>query len=262
LNKRYFIELSYKGSAYHGWQSQDNATSVQSVIENAISTITREIISITGAGRTDTGVHASYYIAHFDSRNDLSGQEFIYKLNRFLPTDIGIISVKEMHAVAHARFDAVSRTYKYIMNRKKKPFASELSSYVYGDLNVEKMHEAAILLKNYSDFTTFSKLHSDNKTNICRIFDSNVITHGDYVIFTITADRFLRNMVRAITAALIDVGRSKYDKEYLVELINAKDRSRATGSAPAEGLYLTDIVYPESFGLVNPYRNEIFPFVQ
>lgn len=249
MKNRFFIQISYKGSRYHGWQIQNNAITVQEEMQKALSTLLQEDIEITGAGRTDTGVHASYMIAHFDSKQNPEDELLWGKLNRFLPDDISIDWIQNMHSDAHARFDALSRTYTYLVTRKKNPYLKDLSHYVYGDINIEKMNQAADYLKTYHDFTSFSKLHSNNKTNLCQIINAQWTDHYPYLIFSITADRFLRNMVRSITACMLDIGREIITPERIKEILEAKDRQLATKTAPAEGLYLSDIKYPEHFHL-------------
>jgi tRNA pseudouridine38-40 synthase len=246
LSNRYFIELSYRGTNYHGWQIQENAHSVQAELNSALSTLLKEDIGTLGAGRTDTGVHAKNYIAHFDSvRDDLSGNSsFLYHLNQILPVDISIKSIRLVKPETHARFDAISRTYNYIICRDKDPFWRELAWLYYGNLDVERMKKATLHLFDYSDFTSFSKVGSDNKTSICKILSADWVEKDNLLIFSISADRFLRNMVRATVGTLVDVGRQKIGIEDFSKIIAAKDRSLAGSSAPAEGLYLTGINYP------------------
>ena len=246
MNNRYFIELSYRGTNYHGWQIQENAHSVQTELNNALSTLLKEDITTLGAGRTDTGVHAKNYIAHFDSiRNDLnSNSSFLYHLNQILPVDISIKSIRLVKPEVHARFDAISRTYNYIICRDKDPFWRELAWLYYANLDIELMRKATNYLFEYSDFTSFSKVGSDNKTSICKIIAAEWVEKDNLLVFSITADRFLRNMVRAIVGTLVDVGREKLSIDDFSKIIAAKDRSLASSSAPAEGLYLTGIEYP------------------
>lgn len=243
---RYFIELSYRGTNYHGWQIQENAHSVQGTLNKALSILLKENIQTLGAGRTDTGVHAKFFVAHFDcSVQDLDiNSSFLYSLNHILPIDI---SVKEIIAVkpnAHARFDAISRTYNYIICRNKDPFWLDLSWLYAGNLDIDKMILASNLLFSHSDFTSFSKVGSDVKTSNCKIFAAEWNDIENTLVFTIRADRFLRNMVRAIVGTLVEVGRNKITPERFSEIIELKDRSLAGSSAPAEGLYLTNIEYP------------------
>jgi tRNA pseudouridine38-40 synthase len=246
LTSRFFIELSYRGTRYHGWQIQQNAHSVQAELNKALSTLLKEDIYTIGAGRTDTGVHAKHYVAHFDSvRTDLSGDaSFIYHLNQILPFDISIKTIHIVKPMAHARFDALSRTYDYIICTDKDPFWRELAWMYYGNLDFDTMQKATSFLLNYSDFTSFSKVGSDNKTSICKIISAKWEEKENLLVFSMTADRFLRNMVRAIVGTLVDVGRKKISVEYYIKIIEAMDRSLAGSSAPAEGLYLTGIEYP------------------
>lgn len=247
VKQRYFIQLSYKGTNYHGWQIQPNAISVQEILHKAFSTILRENIEITGAGRTDSGVHASFFIAHFDSlKNDLETEKnLLYKLNSFLPKDIAIHKLYIVKNDAHARFDATSRTYHYFVNQKKDPFLLESSWYYPFALNIDLMNEAALLLLNFKDFTSFSKLHTDVKTNNCVISEA-FWTQDDFKLkFTITADRFLRNMVRAIVGTLLDIGKEKITLDEFTQIIKNKNRSDAGLSVPAHGLFLTNITYDE-----------------
>ena len=245
---RYFIQLSYMGTAYHGWQVQDNANSVQAELNKALSTYLREAIDTLGAGRTDTGVHAKSYIAHFDSVNETLEEnipQHLYKLNCLLPQDIAVFGLKKMHNDAHARFDATSRTYKYYVNQTKNPFLNETSYPLYVPLDVEAMNKAAQLLFKYADFTSFSKLHTDVKTNNCKVtFAKWEEGDNDTLVFTITADRFLRNMVRAIVGSLLEVGKGKISVDGFKKIIELKDRQKAGMSVPAKGLFLTAISYP------------------
>jgi tRNA pseudouridine38-40 synthase len=246
VKTRYFIFISYKGTSYHGWQIQPNSLTVQKILDEALSIILSEKISTTGAGRTDTGVHALYFCAHFDSmKSDLSGsKKFEFKLNQYLPKDISVISIKKVSPDANARFSAISRTYKYFLSRIKDPFSDSSSWFLHGDINIKEMNEACKLLLNQSDFTSFSKLHSNTKTNICKIYNAFWEENGSKLIFTIKADRFLRNMVRAIVGTMVDIGTGKTDISGLKEILNANDRCRAGKSAPAKGLFLVDIEYP------------------
>ncbi|MFA5326637.1 MAG: tRNA pseudouridine(38-40) synthase TruA [Prolixibacteraceae bacterium] len=247
MTQRYFIELAYKGTKFHGWQIQPNAVSVQECLEKALSVILREPISVTGAGRTDTGVHASYYVAHFESSNlNLAEPDFVYKLNSFLDKDIVIFSISKVGFEAHARFNAISRTYRYYLNVRKNPFTQETSWHFYKQPDVVVMNEACLILFDYTDFTSFSKLHTDVKTNNCKIFQAEWIQIGSELIFTVRADRFLRNMVRAIVGTLLEVGLGNIDLAEFRRVIESKDRSAAGMSVPAHGLFLTDIEYPES----------------
>jgi tRNA pseudouridine38-40 synthase len=246
LKFRYFIEISYHGFKYHGWQFQPKNISVQSVITKAISTILQEEIEITGCGRTDAGVHAKFFVAHFDSKTDgLQTGNIVFRLNRFLPKDIAVHKFFRVKNEAHARFDAVSRTYNYLIIRNKNPFWQGLAYHNSTFLDFEIMNQACQVLYEYSDFTSFSKLHTDVKTNICKIHFAEWKQEGDILKFTITADRFLRNMVRAIVGTMIEIGKSKISINDFRNIIEAKNRSEAGVSVPACGLYLVEIEYPE-----------------
>lgn len=247
-NLRYFIFISYKGTFYHGWQVQPNSLTVQKLLDEALTTILSENISTTGAGRTDTGVHALKFCAHFDSLSDnlIPDKNLIYKLNSFLPKDISVTSLRKVLFDANARFSALSRTYKYFISREKDPFSVDSSWYVPGNPDLESMNNASEFLLKYSDFTSFSRLHSNAKTNICKIYNAKWDKIGNQLIFTIKADRFLRNMVRAIVGTMIDVGLGKMNLNKFEDIINSMDRSKAGKSAPAKGLFLTEIEYPEN----------------
>ena len=244
---RYFIEIAFKGTNYHGWQLQPNALSVQAEIEKAIATLTRSAIKTTGSGRTDTGVHARFFVAHFDTINRLpdSGSDFLYKINALLPKDIAIVNIYPVRPDAHARYSAISRTYKYTISRVKDPFNLELSWYYAGPLNILLMNKAACKLLDYSDFTSFSKLHSDVNTFNCQLYEAIWSMDFDQLIFTIRGNRFLRNMVRSIVGTMIDLGRGKLDLDDITRIVEGKNRCLASFSAPAEGLALVDVQYPE-----------------
>ena len=244
---RYFIFLSFRGTAYNGWQMQPGRHTVQGVLTKALSTVLSSQITVTGAGRTDTGVHASFFCAHFDSpRNDLeSDGQLLYNLNGILPDDIAVNRIRKVKPDANARFDAVSRTYQYTVTRKKDPFCSDTAWMLYWQLDVVKMNEAAAILLKHNDFTSFSRLHGGNKTNICRVTHARWHDEGDRLIFTITADRFLRNMVRAVVGTLIPAGRGKLTLNDFEAILSGKNRGLAGQSAPAHGLSLTAIEYPD-----------------
>lgn len=244
--QRYFIELAYNGTRFHGWQIQPNANSVQETLEKALSTVGREQISVTGAGRTDTGVHASYFVAHFESEDaGLDHPDFTYKLNSFLNSDLVIYRISKVEAEAHARFNATSRTYHYYISQQKDPFAQETAWYLNKELDVFQMNVACAILFDYIDFTSFSRLHTDVKTNDCKIYFARWTQKGHQLVFTVKADRFLRNMVRAIVGTMVKVGEGKLSVDELRRIIEAKDRSAAGASAPPEGLFLSNIVYPD-----------------
>lgn len=243
---RYFVSIKYKGTAYHGWQRQPNAISVQQVMEDAFSLLLKQPIAITGAGRTDTGVHAAYFVLHFDIQQALSNlHQWVYKFNQILPGDIRVIHIVQVNPNAHARFDAISRTYKYIISREKDPFVKDLVYPFSFPLDIEAMNQAANRLFAYHDFTSFSKLHTDVKTNNCKILKSLWAEEKNQLVYTISADRFLRNMVRAIVGTLLDVGREKISITEFEQLIKKRNRSEAGFSVPSSGLYLTGIEYPE-----------------
>lgn len=244
--KRYFIQLSYKGTNYHGWQIQPNAISVQEVLEKTLSTVLRQKVEVVGAGRTDTGVHGSFFVLHFDVNEELGNPEnLVYKLNSLLPTDIAIQKIWPVANNLHARFSAVSRTYKYYISTRKNPFKADTSFKYLLPLDIDKMNEAARILAEYEDFTSFSRLHTDVKTNNCKILWAEWEVVNTQLIFTIKADRFLRNMVRAIVGTLLEVGKGKLSLNDFRKIIEAKDRGAAGASAPAKGLFLVDVEYPE-----------------
>jgi tRNA pseudouridine38-40 synthase len=245
---RYFIYLSYLGTGYRGWQVQPGKTTIQGTLENALSIILQEKIACTGAGRTDTGVHARFFVAHFDTvKPGLEKQDsFIFRLNRFLPAEIAANQIRRVNINSSARFDAISRTYEYTITRSKNPFLKDTALFMHGNLDVESMNLACKHLADYKDFTSFSKLHSDVKTNNCTISEANWITSGDLLIFRITADRFLRNMVRAIVGTMIEIGKGAIEPGSIRDIIEARDRSRAGKSVRGEGLSLVNIVYPDN----------------
>lgn len=238
--------LSYKGTFYHGWQIQPGAVSVQQTIEERLSTVLGETIHLTGAGRTDTGVHAKNYVAHFDSghRHLVDDDKFLVRLNKFLPSDIAVNSIIKVRPDAHARFNAISRTYRYYVTRSKDPFQQSLSWYIYGDIDIRAMNQACNIMYEFTDFTSFAKLHSDVKTNNCVIHHASWRQEENKLIFTIKADRFLRNMVRAITGTMVDVGKGRINCDDFRRIMIARNRSMAGKSAPAAGLFLEEIEYP------------------
>lgn len=241
---RYFVQLSYDGTNYHGWQIQQNARSVQEEVEKALAVIAREKVEVVGAGRTDTGVHATFYIAHFDcNREGLAAENMLFKLNCLLPFDIAVQKIYPVRADAHARFDATYREYKYYLSRSKDPFTHAYAEKESRKLNVGLMNEAAKLLFDTTDFTSFSKLGSDVKTNNCKVTKAFWEEEGDQLVFTIRADRFLRNMVRAIVGTLLEVGLEKMTIDEFKAVIDKKDRSSAGASVAAKGLFLVDIGY-------------------
>ena len=241
---RYFIHMAYNGSRYHGYQIQPHSTSVQQTLEQCLSLKLGQAIAITGCGRTDTGVHARNYYAHFDLENAIGNAErLVNQLNAFLPPDIVIYRIFEVKAEAHARFDALSRTYHYYITRTKNPFHLDDAFFLYGHLDVEKMQQAANLLFEYVDFTSFSKVHTQVKTNNCRIMEARWLEQDGLLVFRIKADRFLRNMVRAIVGTLLEVGKGNMPLEGFRAVIEQKDRCEAGVSVPAHALFLEDVEY-------------------
>ena len=256
LPHKYILLLSFKGTNYYGWQIQPKSISVQSVLNKAISTLLREDINTCGAGRTDKGVHASFFVAHFESSSGLldKDQTFVFKLNRILPKDISIHSISKTRDDFHARYSATARTYHYLIAKNKTCFLDEFSSYIYGDLDIHSMNQAAEMLKEYNDFTSFSRLHGSAKTNICKVSESVWFEKNGFLIYKITADRFLRNMVRALVGTMLDVGTGKINISGFRNIIEKKDRSSAGTSAEAKGLFLTGIAYPEEFGIIEAWN--------
>lgn len=245
---RYFVEFSYKGTNYHGWQNQPNAITVQEVLEKCMSTILSSEISLTGAGRTDAGVHAEQMFAHFDHENELE-KNIIFRLNSLLPEDIAVRHIFEVKEESHARFDAQERVYKYLINPNKNVFSNDLAYNYFYPLNLDKMNEACKLLLSHTDFQCFSKSNTDVKTYYCKLNFARWQRSDDAIRFDISADRFLRNMVRAIVGTMINIGTSKITIDDLERILESKDRSEAGYSVPAEGLYLTKIIYPETIKL-------------
>lgn len=243
---RYFIYLGYNGKNFCGWQVQPNGITVQQCIEEALATLLRQSVPIVGAGRTDAGVHARLMVAHFDWHEPIADPAFLVeKLNRLLPKEIAVYRIVPVCPEAHARFDATSRTYNYCITTRKDPFNYDFVCRIPGMLNFEAMNEACRVLFDYIDFTSFSKLHTDVKTNNCRIRQAYWKQEGDLWVFTIQADRFLRNMVRAIVGTLLEVGRGKLTIDGFRQVIEAKDRGRAGTSAPGQALFLVDVTYPD-----------------
>lgn len=242
---RYFMHMAYDGTAYRGWQTQPGGNTVQQTVEHALSTLLGEDISLTGAGRTDTGVHASFFTAHFDTGIALEDQKehLVFRLNRFLPDDIVVYRLQQVPGDMHARFSAASRTYHYHISTVKPLYTRNYSHYVYGPLNVEEIARCCEIIMETTDFTSFSKLHTDVKNNHCRIMEVAWKTVDNGYVFEIRADRFLRNMVRSIVGTLLDVGQGKIDREDFRQIVNAKDRSAAGMSAPAKGLFLVNVTY-------------------
>lgn len=271
---RYFIHLAYNGANYNGYQTQPGLPTVQLTIEQALSTLLRTPIAIVGCGRTDTGVHASSYYAHFDYPKrtyilDPQGNEIpdpsaplpdlppidteqlVFKLNSFLPADLAIFSIFPVKPNAHARFDATARTYQYHVSTQRLPFQQGLYSRIYFTPDIQLMNQAAQILMEYDDFTSFAKLHTQVKTNICHLTQAHWEAVGPELIFTIRSNRFLRNMVRSVTGTLLDVGRGKLTLDGLRQIIERKDRCAAGVSMPPQGLFLTQIEYPLEELIIN-----------
>ena len=244
--KRYFIEIAYNGTAYHGWQVQKNAKSVQEVLNKALSTICRESVETLGCGRTDTGVHAREFFAHFDLLNEVDVLEprFLLSLNSLLPYDISAKDIFPVKSDAHARFDASQRSYEYHIHFKKDPFKHNLSWLLRDIPDIGLMNEAADIIKEYTDFSCFSKSNTQTFTNNCAITRAKWMVSDDGMVFHISADRFLRNMVRAIVGTLMKVGKKEIKPEEIKFIIESRDRSNAGESVPACGLFLTNIEYP------------------
>jgi len=247
---RYFIHLAYNGANYCGWQTQPNLPTVQETLEKALTTLLRQPIAIVGCGRTDTGVHASDFYAHFDLQAEANSQfsivnsQLTFKLNSFLPDDIAIFSIFPVADNAHARFDATARTYQYHVSNRRLPFRQGLYSRIYFEPDVDLMNRGAEILMEYDDFTSFAKLHTQVKTNICHLTQAHWEWTGDEWVFTIRSNRFLRNMVRSVTGTLLDVGRGKLTLDGLRAIIEKKDRCAAGVSMPPQGLFLTKVEYP------------------
>ncbi|MGB0895704.1 MAG: tRNA pseudouridine(38-40) synthase TruA [Flavobacteriaceae bacterium] len=243
---RYFIELSYNGKDYHGWQIQPNAISVQEVLENALTTILRQDIGIVGAGRTDAGVHATQIFAHFDSDIELNTDDVVYKLNSILPKSIAVQQVFRVTDDAHARFHATKRSYQYKIITAKNPFLNEYAYLVKQPLAVDKMNQAASILLEYENFKCFSKVKTDVHTYNCTITFAEWSYDNGQLVFSISADRFLRNMVRAIVGTLLYIGLGKLEVDAIHDIIKSENRGEAGVSVPAHGLYLTEVCYPDT----------------
>lgn len=243
---RYFLEFSYNGKQYHGWQRQPNGLTVQEELERVLSTLLRTPVEITGAGRTDAGVHARFMAAHFDFEGIVSPDDLIGRMNSFLPQDIAIKKLYEVTDEAHARFDAISRTYEYWVVTEKNPFLSEYAYHLRYNPDLEAMNKAAAILFEYDDFQCFSKSNTDVKTYRCKVYEAHWKNVDNRLVFTIKADRFLRNMVRAIVGTLLEVGSGKISLQDVKNIIESKNRSEAGVSVPAHGLYLTNVEYPST----------------
>ncbi len=244
---KYFVSLAYNGTKYHGWQQQINADSVQETLEKHMSIKLKEPIKLTGAGRTDTGVHASYFVASFEAKNNnLNNKEIIHQLNRFLPPDISIFQIVKVIPKANARFDAISRTYHYFFTTYKNAFLMPYTYHVYFPVNLDKMNETLEYLKGEHNFEAFSKKDKTAKTSICNVMETlcNPTDYGFYI--KIKANRFLRNMVRAIVGTVLEMEKQQLHPNHIMEILNSQDRAKAGSSAPAQGLFLTNIEYPNN----------------
>jgi len=246
---RYFIELKFKGTKYAGWQRQKNSLTIQELVDKAISTILKCEIFTTGCGRTDSGVHARYFVAHFDYINEIDKKNFIYKANAILPEDIAIFNIYKVQDNAHARYSAISRTYEYIITKKKDPFEIDTALFFPHDLNLSLMNNACEVLKKYEDFSSFAKSHSNTKSNICKIFSAYWLEKNEKIIFKINANRFLRNMVRAIVGTMLEIGQEKINLNEFIKIIESNDRSKAGKSVDAKGLFLVEVKYPQNIFL-------------
>lgn len=250
---RYFLKLAYNGTDFHGWQIQPGVPSIQEEIETQLSTILQAKTNILGCGRTDAGVHAKEFYAHFDCENigfELDHLE--HKLNTLLHSNVSILSILEVEPEAHARFDATKRSYEYHISKTKDPFGESLSYKLSADLDLQSMNKACKLLLGEQDFTSFCKAKAENHTKLCTIFGSNWKEDGNKLVFSITANRFLRNMVRAIVGTMLDIGQGKIEVEELKNIIASQDRTKAGRSVPAHGLYLTKVEYPSETFHSNP----------
>ena len=242
-NQRFFIELSYDGTNYHGWQLQPNAVGVQEVLNKALGTVLRQPIETLGCGRTDTGVHAKQFFAHFDAAGIKLKDDLIRSINAILPADIAVKRIFPVAPDAHARFDATLRSYEYHIHFNKDPFKYNYSWLLRDEPNIERMNEAAKIIMEYTDFSCFSKSNTQTKTNNCKISRAEWVKTDGGIIFHISADRFLRNMVRAVVGTLLQVGRHEIEPYEVRPIIQSKNRSKAGVSVPACGLYLTEVLY-------------------
>jgi tRNA pseudouridine38-40 synthase len=242
---RYFVKLAYNGTDFHGWQIQPGTSSIQEEIEGKLSTILQENTSILGCGRTDAGVHAKEFFAHFDSDNiGIELDLLVHKMNTMLHAHVAIQSINPVAPESHARFDAIKRSYEYHISKTKDPFGELLTYKLSADLNLDSMNKACQLLLGEQDFTSFCKAKAENHTKVCTVFGSNWKKEGNRLVFRITANRYLRNMVRAIVGTMLDIGQGKMEVEELKSIITSQDRTRAGRSVPAHGLYLSKVEYP------------------
>ena len=239
---RYFLEVSYKGTAYSGFQSQENANTIQAEVETAFEILQKERLVMTGSSRTDAGVHALQNFFHFDYEGPVN-PKFVYKINAILPADIVVKNIRQVSNEAHCRFDALSREYKYFIYQHKNPFLADRAYYFPFTLDMELMQQAAAILKEYSDFTSFSKRNTQVKTFQCSILESRWIEENGCLVYNVKANRFLRGMVRALTATMLKVGRGKISLDEFRQVIEAKDCTKASFAVPAHGLFLISVAY-------------------
>ena len=243
---RYFFEIAYNGRNYNGWQSQKNAIGVQAIVEDTLSKLLRKKTEITGSGRTDTGVHCEQQFFHADIEHEFVAEEFTIRLNSFLPAGIAIYSIRPVRPDASARYDAIERSYKYQITRKKNPFLEGYAWHYFKPLDLETMNVAAALMIGEQDFECFSKVKTDVNHFLCRVKSASWHTKGDLLVFSITANRFLRGMVRSVVGTLLDVGSGKTSMHEFTQILQSKDRKRAGANVPPYGLYLTKVTYPQT----------------
>lgn len=246
ISNRYAIQLCFKGTRYHGWQVQANAQTVQGEVDLRLSRLFNRQIETIGCGRTDTGVHSSSFIAHFDAPEIYTPAELLFKLSRMMPSDIAVLDIKAVSNDFHARFDALSRTYHYFISHKPSPFLNDYVWVNHLQPNIDEMNIAAAMLLNTSDFASFAKNNSQTKTTLCSIYEAQWFYLNNLLVFQITANRFLRNMVRALVGTLMDVGTQRITISDLEDILQSKSRSKASESVPPQGLFLSEVIYPSS----------------
>ena len=243
---RFLFEISYLGTSYSGWQSQLNATGIQEIVEKCLSTVVRQKVSIVGSGRTDTGVHCAQQFFHADIDKMLDREKLITQMNSFLPADIAIRTISQIKPGASARYDAVERSYEYVITRRKDPLRKGLSFHYFKEIDLKTMNKAAALLVGTHDFEAFSKVKTDVNHFICTVKEAEWNQKGDLLVFNITANRFLRGLVRAVVGTLLDTGTGKISLKTFQDILKSKDRKKAGMNVPAEGLYLTKVKYPKA----------------
>ncbi len=250
---RYFIELAYNGAGFHGWQTQPGAVTIQEILNDSLSILNGSEVYVVGCGRTDSGVHASHFVAHFDMPVPVQDCRLLAsRLNRFLPVAVRIDRIEKVGQESHARFSATARTYHYLLSKRKNPFMADFSWELHIPLDIGIMNRASARIRGRHDFTSFSKLHTDVKTNICEVYEAEWIETVDFLVFRIRADRFLRNMVRALVGTMIEAGKGKSPENDVDRILVAKNRSEAGMSVPARGLFLTKVDYPDGIFRVDP----------